>query len=120
MELRLVNDKTIQYEEFEVKKENLIKVRLHDCDQDVESIWAVVSDETKKAIDSNQSTRSPEHVASLRNAALMFYPANSWGWIIPIKLCGSDIPECDVNWVADDEEVGVNMGSWEENKETTN
>jgi hypothetical protein len=119
MELRLVNDQTIQFDEFEVKKENLIKVRLHDCDQDGESIWAVVSDETKKDIDNDVETRSPEHVASLRNAALMFYPANSWGWIIPIRLQGNNWPECDVNWMADGQDVITNMGSWEEVEEKT-
>jgi hypothetical protein len=113
MELRLINGKTIQFEEFEAKKENLIKVRLHDCDQDGEGIWAVVSDETKAAIDANVSTRGPEHVAALRNSALMFYPANSWGWIIPIRLQGNLVPECDVNWMPEGEEILTNMTTWE-------
>ena len=29
----------------------------------------------------------------------MFYPNNSWGWYIPIKLKGNEIPECNVAWL---------------------
>ena len=119
MEFRLVNDEVIEFEEFEAKKENLIKVRLHDCDTDVEGIWAVVSDETKRDIDNNVETRGPKHVASLRNSALMFYPEQSWGWIIPIRLCGNNRAECDINWIKEGEDVLTNTTTWEETEQSS-
>lgn len=99
MEFKLSNGKKIEFEKFTPKQSNLIKVRLHNNDNDTEGIWACVSDKDFEDIQNNVSDSGPTRIANLRNSALMFYPNNSWGWYIPIQLNGSNRADCDVRWI---------------------
>ncbi len=95
--LFLTTGKELDVVDFQPKNTNLIKVKLHNNNDDVESIWAVVDEETMKKYNNDIITNGYEYYASLRNSAVAFYPNNSWGLIIPIKFNGSDIPECNID-----------------------
>ena len=106
MELKLKSGETIQFEEFTPKESNLIKVRLHHNEGDGEGIWACIDDKDKADYDVRDS--KPTRVATLRNSAIMFYPNDSWGCIIPVRFDGEKRPECNVDWIADDSDMIFN------------
>lgn len=99
MEILLKTNTKIEFETFIPKESNLIKVSLHSNGNDIEGIWACISDKDKADYDNNVSDSEPTRVATLRNSAVMFYPNNSWGLCVPIKFKGTERPECDVTWI---------------------
>ena len=108
MELKLKSGETIQFEEFTPKESNLIKVRLHHNEGDGEGIWACIDDKDKADYENDVRDSQPTRVATLRNSAIMFYPNDSWGCIIPVRFDGEKRPECNVDWIADDSDMIFN------------
>jgi hypothetical protein len=103
----LTNGEEIQYEEFQPSNKNLIKVKLHINEENVENIWAVLDDATMQIY--NKDTNSDyKYFAVLRNHAIAFYPNPSWGMVIPIKFNGTERPECDINIIDFDKTVENN------------
>jgi hypothetical protein len=87
---------TIEVKDFVPTSAQLIKVRLHRSDTNAEGLWAVIDEDTFKVYEKNGYS-GYEYSASLRNAPLAFYPMNAWGLVIPIKMMGSNRPECDLD-----------------------
>lgn len=109
MEIILKSKDVIEFESFIPKQSNLIKVRLHTNDKDPEGIWACVSDTDIEDYKNGVVDKGdyPIRVATLRNAALAFHPANSWGLCIPVKFKGSERPECNLDWVDSSSTVSI-------------
>lgn len=106
MEIKLKNGKSIPFEEFIPFKRNLVKLNLNDNGKmNGEGVWACLSD--KDITDYNKNIRDPDYVrvATLRNNALMFYPARSWGAYIPYKLNGSTRPICNVSLIEPEQKM---------------
>lgn len=108
--LFLKNGTEITVEDFQPNESNLIKVRLHNNDEDVEGIWACLNDEIFKQYQDNSHTSDYEYYATLRNDAVGFYPRKSWGMIIPIKFNGSERPDCNIDIIDFDKTQKENSG----------
>lgn len=91
------NGKTLDFEEFPIKQENLRKVNIYDEGKDGEGVWAAFSDEGLKLYDDPRG-RTAEYagVCILQNSPLNFYPMNGWGAYIPVKFNGASRPSMDV------------------------
>jgi len=105
MEIKLKSGKTIEFDSFTPKESNLIKVYLHHKGGDGEGIWACIDDKDMDDYKNDARDSEPNRVATLRNAALMFYPNNSWGACIPIRFDGNNRPECDIDWIEEDTDM---------------
>jgi hypothetical protein len=94
---KFTNSRILEFETFALKEANYRKVRIHNNGEDSEGIWACFSDEGIKAY-TNDTLPSNEHTfpAILVNSALFFYPRNSWGLYIPVKMMGPNRPECNI------------------------
>lgn len=95
---KLKGGKTLDFETFPIKDANFRKIRIHRDGSDGEGLWAAFSDEGVKLYDDDKvSTNTPALPVILVNSALNFYPHNSWGLYIPVKLMGGNRPECNLN-----------------------
>lgn len=92
------NGKTLEFETFPTNINNLRKIRIHRDGTDGESLWAYFSDAGAKAYD-DDTARTSEYAfpVILANSALNFYPNNSWGLYIPVRMMGPQRPECNLN-----------------------
>lgn len=97
MKIELKNGQApVEFSEFELKDENLRKIRIHWDNQDAEGLWAYFSDADVKRYDSDARSTVYDAVVVLANAPIMFYPNNFWGAYVPIKLMGSVRGELNV------------------------
>lgn len=89
--------KDIEFDLIPYKKENLMKLRLHLDNKNVESIWICVSDETKILLDKN--TTGTYFIARLENDSLNLCPNRSHKLHILCRTNGEQRPECNLRWV---------------------
>lgn len=89
--------KTIEFEEFPIKDENMRKVNIVRDGNESEGVWAVFADaDLNKYEDNRLRSKEYEAVVILVNSPLHFLPMNGWGAYIPVKFNGNTRPTMDM------------------------
>jgi hypothetical protein len=94
--LEFKNGTKLAFEPFPIKEKNFRKISLHRNNDTAEGIWACFSDEGIKKYEDIFRSEGYVLPVILVNSALAFYPHNSWGLYIPVKLRGAARPDCDI------------------------
>ena len=107
MLLKLTNGNVLCFDAFRPKKQNIVKLLLHNNYVDKEGVFCCLNDADKRDYDADVSDDTIHRVAILLNTSIHFEPQNSYGWCIPIVLCGHFRPESDISWLDERNELCI-------------
>jgi hypothetical protein len=104
-QFKFVDGSSLDFEEFDIKTENLRRIHVYLGDE-MESCWAAFSDEGMQLLQScSNPTEKYNAVCILQNALVVFFPHNSWGLYVPLKIVPGKMPFVQLKDVSEETDI---------------